>query len=421
MGLASKEDLKSWQWWKKKLIKHFLPLGFLLALIIALAWPYPGDKVSSWQAGDYRIVQTINVCTIFVISGLTLKTEDIVKAMKAPLPLLYGCVAILLITPMLAFAATEIPFDVEAFATGLAIFCLVPTTLSSGITLVGQAYGNAALALMLTVATNLLGVVTVPFLLKVVVSTAGNVDLDAVGLLINLLLTLLLPLAVGKLLQDLVPPVKRFVRKHKVAFGLVNNGSLIIIVWQTLSRAQDDIIDTPFGQICLLILAGIAVHVVYLAGNFAIGRLIRLPEREFKAVLIMCSQKTLPVAVAVIGFLDESKVGSQGLLTIPCVIGHISQLFMDAFIVGRMASAEEKRMAESSSEDGAGSVDPSEGKDSSSVHKDLEPPGRESTQEPVVLDMEPQSDTGAGMPDGDPAAPENRISWRSNQLAQSVR
>ena len=30
--------------------------------------------------------------------------------------------------------------------------------------------------------------------------------------------------------------------------------------------------------------------------------------------------------------------GEQGLLAIPCIVGHISQLFIDAAIVSRMAS-----------------------------------------------------------------------------------
>jgi solute carrier family 10 (sodium/bile acid cotransporter), member 7 len=81
-------------------------------------------------------VQTVNVCTIFVISGLTLKSDEAFQALREPLGLLYGLTAILGITPLLAFAVIEIPFSEKAFATGLAIFCAVPTTLSSGVALV---------------------------------------------------------------------------------------------------------------------------------------------------------------------------------------------------------------------------------------------------------------------------------------------
>lgn len=106
---------------------------------------------------------------------------------------------------------------------------------------------------------------------------------------------------------------------------------------------QKDITDTPFAQICLLILAGVAIHVVYLAINFGASKVLDLPLRDFKAVLIMASQKTLPIAIAIISFLPAETFGAQGLLTIPCIIGHLSQLFIDAFLTARMAAAEEER------------------------------------------------------------------------------
>jgi sodium/bile acid cotransporter 7 len=88
------------------------------------------------QSGDYKIVSTFNICTIFVISGLTLKTDEALKSLRHPYGLVYGLLAILIITPMMGFAVVRIPFSEKEFARGLAIFCAVPTTLSSGIAMV---------------------------------------------------------------------------------------------------------------------------------------------------------------------------------------------------------------------------------------------------------------------------------------------
>ena len=107
---------------------------------------------------------------------------------------------------------------------------------------------------------------------------------------------------------------------------------------------QESITSTPFGQICLLILAGAALHLVFLAINFVAARFVlRLPPREFKAVLIMGSQKTLPVSVTIISYFPPA-FGTQGLLTLPCIVGHMVQLFIDAVIVSRMAAAEESQL-----------------------------------------------------------------------------
>jgi predicted Na+-dependent transporter len=101
-----------------------------------------------------------------------------------------------------------------------------------------QAHGNAALALMLCAISNLLGIVTVPFFLKAVISSASSVSLNAVSLLVNLVLTIAFPLVLGKLIQSFVPCVKELATKNKVILGLISNGSLVVITWQTISRAQ---------------------------------------------------------------------------------------------------------------------------------------------------------------------------------------
>lgn len=123
---------------RKYCIKNILPLGFALALVVALVWPWPGEQVSTPEVEDFRVVQTLNVVIIFIISGLTLKTDDIKTALSKEgiVGFGYGVVSILFITSCVGFAATEIPFNQREFAFGLAVFCVVPTTLSSGVTLV---------------------------------------------------------------------------------------------------------------------------------------------------------------------------------------------------------------------------------------------------------------------------------------------
>lgn len=92
---------------------------------------------------------------------------------------------------------------------------------------------------------------------------------------------------------------------------------------------QDDIVNTAFGQLCLLLLAGIAVHLVYLVFNYGVATAARLLLPEFKAHLIMCSQKTLPVAVTIIGFLKEAvrAPAFSGACRLPPCVTHAVSLF----------------------------------------------------------------------------------------------
>ena len=97
---------------------------------------------------------------------------------------------------------------------------------------------------MLTVGTNLLGIVTMPFMLGLVLNGA-NVSLDALDLLFPLGLTIFLPLAVGKVFRDSVAAVPLFMRANKVLMGIVNNGSLAFVVFQVASRSADSITGVP--------------------------------------------------------------------------------------------------------------------------------------------------------------------------------
>ena len=75
---------------------------------------------------------------------------------------MYGVVAILGVTPCLGFALRALPLTPPDFAAGLAVFAAVPTTLGVGEALVHASKGNAALALLLLVGTNALGIFTMP-------------------------------------------------------------------------------------------------------------------------------------------------------------------------------------------------------------------------------------------------------------------
>lgn len=151
-------------------------------------------------------------------AGLVLKTEDLKQAVTHWQGMVYGCLAILAVTPCLGFALRELPLTPPEFATGgaggggaglagtaglegtagrdaqrchaqpdswgagcrrcpaafprharptcgappspcagLTIFAAVPTTLGVGEALVRASKGNAALALLLLVSTNSLG------------------------------------------------------------------------------------------------------------------------------------------------------------------------------------------------------------------------------------------------------------------------
>ena len=217
---------------------------------------------------------------------------------------------------------------------------------------------------MLTIVTNVLGVFILPFTVPLVISQAQSVSLDPVSLLVKLVMTILVPLIIGKILRESSQWIRNQVTKHKVALGLLNNGSLICIVWQTLSSAQEDVVNTAFGILCLVLLAAILLHVVYLVVNFILVKLFRFPHREAAAVLIMGSEKTLPMAVTVIAATGTA-LGSTGQLTVPCVLAHISQVLIDAFLCDYLGKREHRKILQAIPIARSGSIELEDGNSSS--------------------------------------------------------
>ena len=54
------------------------------------------------------------------------------------------------------------------------------------------------------------------------------------------------------------------------------------------------------------------------------------------AVLIMSSQKSSPVALAVISYITQDP-SKKGLMAIPCVIGQLTQIFIGSYLAKVLA------------------------------------------------------------------------------------
>lgn len=321
-------------------VANFLPLGFALAVLVSLTWPLPGRAVGSGLIADVRAVQAANNAAVFLVSGLTLNLSDFKAATSDWRAPTLGLLAILGVTPMLGFAALRLPLRPHEFAVGLAIFCVVPTTLGVGVALTAAAKGNQALALALTVSTNLLGIATVPYLLRAVLSgtpSAAVVSVDPADLAIKLVFTVLVPTAVGVAARRASSRLTAWVAAHRTALSLFSHCNLVCIVWQTLSAASATLLRQRPGDVFIVIAIASALHLLMLAAMHVVVTYgLRLPPRERVAVVIMSAQKSAPVAVTVITYITRSGV-QQGLLAIPALVGQLTQIFIGSALARNLA------------------------------------------------------------------------------------
>ncbi|XP_030526711.1 probable sodium/metabolite cotransporter BASS4, chloroplastic [Rhodamnia argentea] len=315
---------------------NFLPLALIGGVALGLANPSLGCLADRYYLSKF------STFGIFIISGLTLRSREIGAAAEAWPVGMFGLGSILLFTPYFSKLILQIQLQPQEFVTGLAIFSCMPTTLSSGVALTQLAGGNSALALAMTVISNLLGILIVPFSLSKLIADGVGVTVPTKQLFKSLVLTLLFPLILGKILRESFRGLADFVDNNQKLFSRISAVFLSLVPWIQVSRSRSLLLMVQPEIFLVAIGMGIVLHIFLLAFNaFAIqclsmvtggGQSVFGKKENANAALLVASQKTLPVMVAVVEQLGGA-FGESGLLVLPCVAAHLIQIIMDSFLV----------------------------------------------------------------------------------------
>ncbi|KAL7148131.1 hypothetical protein ABFS83_06G156700 [Erythranthe nasuta] len=315
---------------------NFLPLALVSGVVLGLANPSLGCLADTYYLSKF------STFGIFVISGLTLRSDEIGAAAEAWPVGLFGLASILLFTPLFSKVILLLKLQPQEFVTGLAIFSCMPTTLSSGVALTRLAGGNSALALAMTVISNLLGILIIPFSISKLIGAGVGVSVPAERLLRSLVLTLLVPLILGKVARELSRGVANFADGNRKLLAMISAIFLSFVPWIQVSRSRSLLLMVKPSVFLVAVVMGALLHAVLLAFNALLipslsalsgGSKSPFAKKEnASALLLVASQKTLPVMVAVVEQLGGA-LGESGLLVLPCVAAHLNQIIIDSFLV----------------------------------------------------------------------------------------
>ncbi|XP_034703160.1 probable sodium/metabolite cotransporter BASS4, chloroplastic isoform X3 [Vitis riparia] len=244
--------------WAKPLLSfvadNFLPLALVSGVALGLANPTLGCLADRYS------LSKVSTFGIFIISGLMLRSGEIGAAAEAWPVGIFGLGSILLFTPLFSRLILQFQLQPQEFITGLAIFSCMPTTLSSGVALTQLAGGNSALALAMTVISNLLGILIVPFSISKFIADGVGVSVPTKQLLRSLVVTLLIPLILGKVLRESFKGVADFVDKNRKLLSMISAIFLSLVPWIQVSRSRS-----------LLLMVKPAVFLVAIGMEFCIS------------------------------------------------------------------------------------------------------------------------------------------------------
>ncbi|KAL1541313.1 putative sodium/metabolite cotransporter bass4, chloroplastic [Salvia divinorum] len=326
--------------WTKSLAKiaseNFLPLALICGVLLGLANPGPGCLA------DKLYVSKISTFGIFVISGLTLRSDEIGAATEAWPVGLFGLASILFFTPLFSKIILMLNLQPQEFVSGLAIFSCMPTTLSSGVALTRLAGGNSALALAMTLISNLLGILIIPYSISKFIAAGVGVAIPTEQLLRSLVLTLLVPLILGKAARELSKGIADFADGNRKLLAVSSAIFLSSAPWIQVSKSRSLLLMVKPEVFLIAVVMGVVLHLALFSFNALLIPSLSLisggtkspfaKKENTRALLLVASQKTLPVMVAVVEQLGGA-LGASGLLVLPCVAAHLNQIIIDSFIV----------------------------------------------------------------------------------------
>jgi predicted Na+-dependent transporter len=113
---------------------------------------------------------------------------------------------------------------------------------------------------------------------------------------------------------------------------VVNQLLILTMVWIGLSRSRPTIVSS-LHLLGGTVLLAFGFHAVLLATTFLMSRLFRFGPGRREAVIFMGGQKTLPLSV----LIQTTLFPQYGQALVFCVVHHMVHLFMDGYLVGKLA------------------------------------------------------------------------------------
>merc|ERR1719198_2952841 len=100
-------------------------------------------------------------------------------------------------------------------------------------------------------------------------------------------------------LRRFVAPLRDLAKKYKKQFGYTQNSCILFVVLLNISKAQPDLVSAAPKDLGLCLTLAATVHLIYRIMGYFAANACKLPPADWVTIVLMCSQKSLPVCVSV--------------------------------------------------------------------------------------------------------------------------
>lgn len=226
--------------------------------------------------------------------GLSLEFKDFLLVVRRPRAMFAGMLGQLVLLPLLAYVLVRALGLEPAIAIGVMLIACCPGGSSSNV-FSKLAGGDVALSVSLTAVSSVVTLVTMPLIMQWVAAVFGkavNISLPVGNLLVQNLVTMLLPILVGIIIRRYLPVAARKISAvlSKLAFPL-----LMLLAGLFFVGNRESIISN-FGVLGLTVTALLLTAIGLAALLCVVFRLVR---KERRTIVIEVGMQNAAQAIAV--------------------------------------------------------------------------------------------------------------------------
>lgn len=318
---------------------RFLPDNFTLALLgtVTLASVLPASGVAAQALEGITVAA---VALLFFLHGAKLSRDAIVAGLSHWRLHLVVVGTTFVLFPLLGWALRPVllPLVTPGLYTGILYLCVLPATVQSAIAFTAMARGNMPAAICSASASTLLGLVITPLLVGLLLLEAqqqsGAAQHDTLANIGRITLQLLVPFVAGHLLR---PWIGGFVQRRAAALKLVDQGSILLVVFTAFSAAVVEGLwrQLPASALLGLVVVCAVLLTLALVTTTWVARRMGF-SKEDEITLVFCgSKKSLASGVPMAKVLFASH--AVGAIVLPIMVFHQMQLMVCAVLAQRYA------------------------------------------------------------------------------------
>ena len=271
-----------------------------------------------WVHGN---VSSVILGIIMLSMGLTLSVQDFKILFKRPLDILLGAAAQYTIMPLVAFTLTK-AFGLDPYlAVGIILVGCCPGGVSSNI-MSFLAKGDVAYSVGMTTVSTLLAPIMTPLLVLWLADTSINVN--ALGMFLNILYVTILPVTIGFLLNYFLGHRAVF-KEIQSSMPAVSVIGLMLIVGGVMVTVRPQLLTNGLGLI-FLVLAVVFCHnaLGYVLG-YSVGRVFKFNTAKKRTIAIEVGVQNAGMATVLAAgfFANPENVAAHPeavLCVVPCAL-----------------------------------------------------------------------------------------------------